>query len=202
MEKNGIVWDKERAKRYIRTYGAPDNPKPEYKKRMVFVSQHVTGNSVLDVACGVGHLYPYIAPNVATYKGIDISADMISCARKFFPKGDFEVGDAYNLIGEYEYDTVVSTSLLIHIPLNDVEVVIKQMWHRALKELIFTVPIDRDYSCFLSDVYGESLITHLSLATLNNILDRLNNTEEVKKIPFEEGAFGYKRDFVVVVIKL
>lgn len=194
-----VVWNEERTKRYIETYGPPDNPKREYKKRMLFISQYVTGNTVLDVGCGAGHLYPHIAPNVKTYKGIDISADMLNYARKFFPRGDFEVGNVYDLTHEHEYDTIVSASLIIHIPLSDVETVIKQMWHRTLKELVFTTTLTYDHSY----LEGGELATHLSPQTLNNILRMLDNIEGIRKTRFEEGVFGYNHnDFVVVVTKL
>ena len=44
-----------------------------------------SGVHVLDVACGTGVLFPYyLSRNVASITGVDLSADMISQARKNF----------------------------------------------------------------------------------------------------------------------
>ncbi|MBA7489848.1 hypothetical protein ES702_00382 [subsurface metagenome] len=204
MMKN--AWDKKRAENHVATYGAPDNPNPRYKRRMVFAAKQVTG-SVLDVGCGVGYLYPLLRSKVSTYKGVDSSPYMIKIAKSHFPDGCFEVGDAYDLSKEDECDSVISMSLLIHIHKDDTEKVIKEMWSRTKQTLVFSMPIDRDVSKTVElsrkirGASGVTLITHISDRRLEKILHTLN-PKQIKKIPFRKGSFGFGlNDFLIKVTK-
>jgi cyclopropane fatty-acyl-phospholipid synthase-like methyltransferase len=53
------------------------------------------GASVLDVGCGFGDLYEYLAQRYRSisYLGIDINPHMIDIARKKYPEAQFEVAD-------------------------------------------------------------------------------------------------------------
>jgi SAM-dependent methyltransferase len=55
----------------------------------------LNGKSLLDVGCGLGDLYEWLAKNKITtyYKGIDITPKMIEKAKERFPQIDFEVVD-------------------------------------------------------------------------------------------------------------
>lgn len=201
------AWDKKRVENHIATYGTPDNPNPRYKRRMLFSSERVAGDSVLDVACGVGHLFHVLTPRVSNYKGIDSSKEMIRVAREYAPDGLFVVGDAYDLSEEELYDTVISMSLLIHIEQKDLQHIIEQIWTHTRKALIFTIPIDKDFSKTvelsrkITGASGTTLITHVSENTLNNLLNKLKNGV-VEKIPFPEGCFGYGlNDYLIRILR-
>lgn len=200
------AWDKKRAENHVATYGTPDNPNPRYKRRMMFAAQQVKG-SVLDVGCGVGYLYPLLRSKASTYKGIDSSPYMIEIAKSYFPSGCFEVGDAYDLSKEPKQDVIISMSLLIHIHKNDIETIIKGMWNRTKHALIFSIPIDADFSNVITltrkvaGANGRTLITHISERRLDKILYKLN-PKQITKMPFREGFFGFGlNDYLVKVTK-
>ena len=102
-----------------------------------------TGKTVLDVGCGMGHLYHLLKENTdLDYLGCDNSVEMLKKAWGFFPdeKERFVEGDVFDLSNFDEVDSVISVSLLMHLP--DIEEPIRQMWSRAKKELIFTIRSD------------------------------------------------------------
>ena len=201
------AWDKKRVENHIATYGAPDNPNPRYKRRMLFASERVVGDSVLDVACGVGHLYHILSPKILSYKGIDSSKEMIMAAKENAPDGLFAVGDAYDLSEEGMYDTVIAMSLLIHIEQKDLQHIIEQMWTHTRKALVFTIPVDKDFSKTVElsrkipGASGTTLITHVSENTLGGLLDKLK-MRVVERTPFPEGCFGYGlNDYLIRILK-
>ena len=201
------AWDKKRVENHIATYGAPDNPNPRYKRRMLFASERVVGDSVLDVACGVGHLYHILSPKILSYKGIDSSKEMIMAAKENAPDGLFAVGDAYDLSEEGMYDTVIAMSLLIHIEQKDLQHIIEQMWTHTRKALVFTIPVDKDFSKTVElsrkipEASGTTLITHVSENTLDGLLDKLK-MRDVERTPFPEGCFEYGlNDYLIRISK-
>jgi len=195
------AWDEKRSENYIVTYGPPSKAKPRYKNRMMFASDWVLGNSVLDVGCGVGHLYGCLNNQITSYKGIDSSMDMIRIAKKHFSSTNFEIGDAYDLSKEALFDTVISMSLLIHINQKDLQQIIEQMWRHTKKALVFSIPIDKDFSKVVKLTSGKTLITHLSDDTLDHLLSNLK-PKSIDKTPFPEGCFGYGlNDHLIRVVK-
>ena len=116
------VWDNERVERFIKVYGTPFNPSLNQKRRMRIASKLISGKSVLDVGCGMGHLLPWIKDKVESYVGVDSSEEMLQKAKEFFQDKSlgiaygFTKGDVYDLRGFDVYDSVVAVSLLIHLP--------------------------------------------------------------------------------------
>jgi len=201
------AWDKKRVENHIATYGTPDNPNPRYKRRMLFASERVAGDSVLDVACGVGYLYNILRHRISQYKGIDTSKDMIRVARECASDGTFVVGNAYDLSKERMYDTVIAMSLLIHIERKDLFHIIEQMWKHTRKTLIFTIPVDKDFSKTfelsrkIPEASGATLITHVSENTLKGLLYKLK-MGAIERTPFPEGCFGYGlNDYLIRTLK-
>jgi trans-aconitate methyltransferase len=76
---------------------------------------HCEGDMLLDIPCGIGHLYPYVR-NRFIYLGLDSSEEMLAVARNSFPEGDFRLGDIYNLKDYVKPDIIVCLSLFIHLP--------------------------------------------------------------------------------------
>ena len=201
------AWDKLRVENHILTYGPPGDPLPRYALRMQIAAQRVRCDSVLDVACGVGHLYPLLEPQVWKYKGVDSSFEMIKRAREYFPAAEFEVGDAYDLAEEELYDTVIAMSLLIHIDRADTKRILNELWAHAKEQLLFTIPIDKDFTRVLTlsrkvpESSGKTLITHTTHERLDVMLAELQ-PGRISKIPFRKGAFGYGlKDFLVEVLR-
>lgn len=201
------AWDKLRVENHILTYGPPTDPLPRYDARMKLIAQRVRCPSVLDVACGVGHLYPLLQPRVRVYKGVDSSVEMIKRAREYFPHAEFDIGDAYNLVDEDFYGTVIAASLLIHIDRGDTEKILNELWAHAGRQLLFTMPIDKDITKLVTlgrkvpESSGTTLITHTTHKRLNDMLARLQPWDIIK-IPFPKGAFGYGlHDFLIEVLR-
>lgn len=190
------AWNKLRVDNHILTYGPPTKPLPRYARRMMFVAQRVKHHSVLDVACGLGHLYPVLPPQVWIYKGVDSSVEMIKRAREYFPGVEFEIADVYDLACEEIYDTVIAMSLLIHIDRVDTEKILNELWAHARKQLLFTMPIDVDFTKVMTlgrkvpESNGTTLITHTSNERLREMLARLH-PRHIYFEPFPKGCFGY-----------
>ena len=92
------------------------------------------GDRVLDVACGTGVLIPdYLARNVASVTGVDISPEMIRIASKKFaaPNVRFLCADAEALPEDETYDRIVIYNAFPHFP--DPAGVIKKL-SRLLKD--------------------------------------------------------------------
>ena len=66
---------------------------------------------VLDVGCGLGHLYEYLQAQgiPVTYTGYDLLPDMIKRARQRFPEVHFEVQDVLQGLGEERFDYILSS---------------------------------------------------------------------------------------------
>lgn len=196
------MWnEKGRARHYIYTYGPPNNPKPRYKLRMQSAAKLIIGNSVLDVGCGIGHLYPHIKNKVKVYRGIDGSLEMLRLAKKHNPNIDMHVGDAYDLSKEGLYDTVIALSLLIHVPFKDVSKVIKELWSHCKKALVFSIALKSPEGSKMVEKPYLTIITYLSLTTLKSIVHELD-AKVVRKIPVGKGAFGYGLgDYFIQAVK-
>jgi len=105
-------------------------------QRLSRVPRLITGNSVLDVGCGCGHLYALLKDKIGTYTGLDFKA-MVDICREFFPETDWREGNVYDLSKFGMYDTVVATQLFIHLP--DIIQPLQQCWTHAKKALLFTL---------------------------------------------------------------
>jgi SAM-dependent methyltransferase len=72
--------------------------------------------SILDLGCGPGYVSAAAAARDATPIGLDFSKEMISIAKKMFPKIEFREGDAQNLsFPDKTFDRVVANFALLHL---------------------------------------------------------------------------------------
>jgi trans-aconitate methyltransferase len=71
-----------------------------------------SGEYILDLGCGTGHLTHKIASKGAEVMGIDSSPTMIEQARKNYPQLDFDVVDARNLPYTEKFDCIFSNAVL------------------------------------------------------------------------------------------
>ena len=77
------------------------------------------GADVLDVACGTGVLFPdYLARNVGTITGVDISSQMVKIAREKFPQENVRVlcGDVEIMEFHQKFDNIVVYNAFPHFP--------------------------------------------------------------------------------------
>ena len=71
-----------------------------------------TGERILDVGCGTGHLTSQIAEKGAIVVGVDRSASMVQQARGKYPALQFEVMDAREISFAAPFDAVFSNATL------------------------------------------------------------------------------------------
>ena len=85
-----------------------------------------TGERILDLGCGTGHLTGEIANLGAIAIGMDSSPTMIARARQSYPQLQFEIADARNLSFVGEFDAVFSNAVLHWI--SEPEAVVAGVW--------------------------------------------------------------------------
>ncbi|MCO8252220.1 methyltransferase domain-containing protein [Haladaptatus sp. AB618] len=84
----------------------------EYGEGVVDLLEPKTGERVLDLGCGTGHLADRIASSGADVVGLDSSAEMISEARESYPECRFVHGDARDFSFSEPFDAVFSNAAL------------------------------------------------------------------------------------------
>lgn len=198
------AYTEKRALEYIRIYGPPNHPREDYANRMQFIASFIPTGSVLDVACGAGHLSPCLK-NGSSYNGVDSSPHMIKLAKQFFPAGRFSVGDAFDLSNYGRFDTVVANSLFIHIEPEKHQTLLQNLWNHAIDQLMFTIPIMNDVTT-LTNTEGQeakTLITNISFITLDKLITSLNPAPKyTKHIQFQHGSFGYGAgDYLIILTR-
>ena len=93
------------------------------------------GRSVLDVGCGLCHLYELLKDDLDEYVGLDIDERVVGWARERYPELDIRVGDSNNLSEYGMYDTVYAIGLWRKI--ESIEGV-KELLRHADKSMVLT----------------------------------------------------------------
>ena len=151
----------------------------------------VEGFSILDVGCGMGHLYG-LSRLDHDYIGLDSSEAMITKAKEFFPEVQdrFRVGSAYDLAVFHEADTVVASGLILHLP--DPEPVLRQLWSKTVVSLVFSVwiyptPAFRK----TKQPHGQFIIQRSdTIENLHSILGSLHGIDTIAEFPFRNPYDG------------
>jgi trans-aconitate methyltransferase len=129
-----------------------------------------SGERILDLGCGTGHLTAQIAESGARLVGVDRSPEMVNAARKAYPNLQFEVADARDLLFHDEFDAVFSNATLHWI--REPEVVIRSV-RNALR------PGGR----FVAEFGGKGNIRKMQSA-FDQALSELNASEKTKINPW------------------
>ena len=95
-------------------------------------------DELLDVGCGQGHLSHHLKH--PKYTGIDLFPENISEARRLHEGVKFEVGDLFDLKGQW--DVIFCSRVLIHVP--DFEVAIKTLRSCVRKYCLVTLAMGVD----------------------------------------------------------
>jgi trans-aconitate methyltransferase len=88
----------------------------KYGSDVVSLLSPRTGEQILDLGCGTGHLTAQMAESGAQVTGVDSSTDMIAAAREAYPNLEFQIADARNLPFREEFDAVFSNATLHWVP--------------------------------------------------------------------------------------
>jgi len=88
----------------------------EYGKSLIPLLKPQTGEIILDLGCGTGHLTHTIAESGAYVIGIDSSASMIETAQSTYPQLEFHVTDARDFSFASPFDAIFSNATLHWIP--------------------------------------------------------------------------------------
>lgn len=122
-----------------------------------FVNRVQRGEKVIDVGCGVGFLAYDMAKNAqALVTGIELSGENIAFARSRFshPNITFVQGNAITDIQDGEYDTVVLSNVLEHLP-NRISFLIALRNKLHPRRFLLRVPIfERDWRVPLKKELG------------------------------------------------
>ncbi|NQT22273.1 MAG: amidohydrolase family protein [Candidatus Omnitrophica bacterium] len=117
-EKNGIIRLYEnRLKRYgisIKTMGWRDRKQQNLRFRILSEIGNINKRSILDVGCGFGDLYNYLADkNIKVkYSGFDIAPKIVQAAKNKHSKLDFRVKDILRDDVKEKYDYVFASGIL------------------------------------------------------------------------------------------
>ncbi|GAC1401527.1 MAG: class I SAM-dependent methyltransferase [Pyrinomonadaceae bacterium] len=84
----------------------------KYGEDLVTLLRAQSGERVLDIGCGTGHLTKLIADTGAKVVGIDNTPDMIEAAREHYPQLDFTLANASNFSFDLPFDAVFSNAAL------------------------------------------------------------------------------------------
>ena len=148
MSRKNEIWDVDgHADQLLTLWGNPqENQKGRHWSLLVAIARLTRGNSVIDAGCGQGHFLPVLKrekPNVS-YAGFDNSVEMLKKAQETMPEDadKFSLDDLYDVKKDWRADTVISISILLHLP--ELETPIKNMWKMAEKELIISTRVDKE----------------------------------------------------------
>lgn len=99
--------------------------------------------SVLKVGCGFGRITKLILdnfPSIQRYKGIDFAPEQIESCRHYLSsleKVELSVGKVQDLEeADSSYDLVIAVEVLMHIPLDEIEIALSQMARVASKYIV------------------------------------------------------------------
>lgn len=84
----------------------------DYGRELVALLAPASGERILDLGCGTGHLTAEIAAREAQVTGLDKSSDMIAVARKQYPEIEFVLGDATDFSFPETFDAVFTNATL------------------------------------------------------------------------------------------
>ena len=102
-----------------------------------------SGDSVLDVGCGLSDLYIWLKENIPgiIYEGIDLTPAMIEISQKRFPKIKFTEGTIDNFKDSNKnFDYIISSGIFVYrknSPIQYMKETIKKMYYLSKKGVAF-----------------------------------------------------------------
>lgn len=117
----------------------------------------ISGDSVLDIPCGTGILYPYLSSRFKTYIGFDSSDMMLNRARLKYPHAIFRREDIFNIAADdNSVDVVVCKGVIFHMPISTYPDLIRELKRVAKDRIVLNVRV-WEYSTDFIGTWGENL---------------------------------------------
>ncbi|HWO56914.1 MAG TPA: class I SAM-dependent methyltransferase [bacterium] len=123
MTFGNVYEDRERAESYARLE-FPGTYYLAYRDLPSLIAEHVNGYAALDFGCGAGRSTRFVKRLGMTAVGIDISAEMLTQARRLDPEGDYRLvadGELGDWRGE-RFDLVLSVFTFDNVPTREKKV--------------------------------------------------------------------------------
>lgn len=103
--------------------------------------------SVLDVGCGQGRLADFLERELpqAKYSGMDLGEAQIKGTRGVRPDGEFFLARLQDFTPDRQWDLVLASEVLLHIPPDDIEAACRNLLNVTGKYLVtvdWTQPVD------------------------------------------------------------
>ncbi len=86
-----------------------------YAAELRLLYHGTTPRRVLELGCGDGALYSYLAFEGSEYKGVDFSPSMLAVFRQRFPLVSVECGDGHTYRDASKYDLIFSNGLIQYL---------------------------------------------------------------------------------------
>lgn len=130
---------------------------------------------VLDAGCGVGIFRDLLVEKADEYVGVDITPEMLRRARRYYPEEEFILGDIRSLdLPSSSFDLVFCWSVLIHLPLNQFSLALKELSRVSSDRILFNFYIlDRKTFVQTKGNWGEYIVA-MNLKRLNRIFDEMS----------------------------
>ena len=201
MNREWEVWHEKRSRNLAKSWGNPNECAKGKIPRNGRVhwgliekaTSLAEGESVLDVGCGLGHLFSLLSD--MDYLGIDTSEPMIRRAREYFPadRDRFQIGDAYDLSSLPEFDTVVAVGLIVHLP--NPEELLKQLWSKTRICMIFSAWVGwRPIVSKTAEGKKTVFERRYTMNQYDEMFSKLDVVGEVEKLPhtYSRGNYFFK----------
>lgn len=94
--------------------------------------------SVLDVGCGRGRLASVLAKVLpkAKYHGIDVGPEQLKATQQVRPDGTLYLSPLQEFDTRHQYDLVIASEVLMHIPPAEIEQAVEQLFKLSRKWII------------------------------------------------------------------
>lgn len=152
--------------------------KDYHGRQITFHTSLLSGDSVLDVGCGTGHLYEAIKNKIKSYVGIDNNERVVKLAKEKHPNLRIELADANDLSKFGMFDMVYGIGLFSTPRTN---YVIREMLSHAKMKVVFDFRVDDEEVVNIENLLGGLEFKRRNIYNeLHHNLDRLVVVELIK----------------------
>ena len=159
---------------------------------------------VADVGCGPGHVSRYLHDQGVDVMGIDLSPEMIRCARRLNPGLHFEVGDMRQLdFAEQSLAGVVAFYSIVHFLPGDLPAIMRQLRTVIRPGGVALVAFHAgDQVVHVEDLFGAPVNLDFRFHSPGDVADSLKSAhlavfEHVEREPYEGAEYPSRRCYLL-----